>query len=266
MATIRNSLSDQSRHRGARHATGSTFVVAALAILLPGVSAEAAENGAAHYPTGTNTIVPALMPSPGTSLWLNYITYYSADRFNNSNGDSAVPGYKVNAVAEAARLLHTWTAIDGVSWTSGVVLIANHANLHVPNRSGSGGGFGDLVVQPMLLTTAYGDLHLLGGFDVSLPTGRYSKDTLVTPGFNYTTVAPQFALTWLFTKELEFSLLSTLGFNSKNGATQYESGDYFDVDYSMGYRPIPSIPAIQISWSDISSSNSLTTSSMATAF
>jgi len=99
----------------------------------------------------------------------------------------------------------------------------------------------------MLLTTAYGDLHLLGGFDVSLPTGRYSKDTLVTPGFNYTTVAPQFALTWLFTKELEFSLLSTLGFNSKNGATQYESGDYFDVDYSMGYRPIPSIPAIQIS-------------------
>ena len=140
MATIRNSLSDQSRHRGARHATGSTFVVAALAILLPGVSAEAAENGAAHYPTGTNTIVPALMPSPGTSLWLNYITYYSADRFNNSNGDSAVPGYKVNAVAEAARLLHTWTAIDGVSWTSGVVLIANHANLHVPNRSAAVAG------------------------------------------------------------------------------------------------------------------------------
>jgi hypothetical protein len=223
------------------------FGITALLISLAWPPAGASENGAAHYPTGTNTIVPALMPPPGASLWLNYITYYTADRFNNSNGDSAVPGYRVSAVAEAARFLHTWTAFDEVAWTSGIVVIANRADVHVPNRTGNGGGFGDLVIQPVLLTAAFGDLHVYGGFDVSLPTGSYSKDKLVNPGLNYTTVAPQFALTWLPTKELEFSLFSTAGFNSKNPDTHYASGDYFDIDYAIGYRPVPSLPVLQFS-------------------
>jgi hypothetical protein len=223
------------------------FGITALLVSVAGPLAEASENGAAHYPTGTNTIEAALMPPPGASLWLNYITSYTANQFNNSNGDSAVPGYRISAEAEAARLLHTWTAIDGVAWTSGIIFIASEANLHVPNRSGSGGGFGDLVIQPVLLTAAFGDLHVLGGFDVSLPTGNYSKDKLVNPGLNYTTVAPQFALTWLPTKELEFSLFSIAGFNSKNQQTHYTSGDSFDIDYAMGYRPVSSLPMLQFS-------------------
>src|SRR5271155_4856821 len=71
-------------------------------ISMPGSPAEASENGAALYPTGTNTVEPAMMPPPGEALWLNYVTYYTADSFNNSSGNSAVPGYLVNAEAEAA--------------------------------------------------------------------------------------------------------------------------------------------------------------------
>jgi hypothetical protein len=209
--------------------------------------AGASENGAAHYPTGTNTVEPALMPPPGGSLWLNYLTFYTADRFNNSNGAAAVPGYLVNSEAEAARLLHTWASLDGVSWTSGLILIASHASIDVPHQSGSGGGLGDLVIQPLLLTGTFGNLHVLGGFDVSLPTGNYSKDKLVNPGLNYTTVAPQFALTWLPTRELEVSLFSTAGFNSKNHETQYKSGDYLDIDYAIGYRAFASLHALQLS-------------------
>jgi hypothetical protein len=223
------------------------FGITALVIFLAGSPAEATEYSLTHYPTGTNTIVPALMPQPGASIWLNYITYYTADRFDNSKGDSAVPNYRVNAVVEAARLLHTWTAIDGVSWTTGIVLIAIDADQRVPNRSESGGGFGDLVIQPLIFTAAFGDLHVLGGFDVSLPTGKFSKDKLVNPGLNYFTFAPQFALTWLPTKELEMSLFSTVGFNSQNRETHYTSGDYVDIDYAAGYRPIPSLRAFQIS-------------------
>jgi hypothetical protein len=83
-------------------------------------------------------------------------------------------------------LLHTWMSIDGVAWTSGIVIIANDANLCVPHRTGSGGGLGDLVIQPVLLSAAFGDLHVLGGLDVSLPTANYSKTKLVNPGLNYT--------------------------------------------------------------------------------
>ena len=187
------------------------------------------------------------MPAVGDSLWLNYVTFYTADRFNNSSGESSIPGYSVSAVAEAARLLHTWTAVDGVAWTSGIIFVASDSTLHVPHKVGSGSGFGDLVIQPVLLTATFGNLHTLAGFDVSLPTGGYSKDALVNPGFNYTTVAPQVALTWLPIKELEFSLFSVAGLNSTNPATHYTSGDYFDVDYAIGYRAIASLPALQFS-------------------
>jgi hypothetical protein len=88
---------------------------------------------------------------------------------------------------------------------------------------------------------------VLGGFDVSLPTGSFSKDNLVNPGLNYTTVSPQVALTWLPRTELELSLFATAGFNSTNQATHYESGNYFDLDYSIGYRMVPSLPALQFS-------------------
>src|ERR1700685_3016029 len=46
------------------------FVVTALLISSATLCASASENGAAHYPAGTNTVEPALMPAPGTSLWL----------------------------------------------------------------------------------------------------------------------------------------------------------------------------------------------------
>lgn len=225
----------------------SLLGLAALIGSFAAMPAEASENGADHYPTGTNTVEPALMPPPGGSLWLNYLTFYTADRFNNSNGASSVPGYLVNSAAEAARLLHTWTSLDGVAWTSGLIVIASDANVDVPHRSGSGGGLGDLVIQPVLLTGMFGNLHVLGGFDVSLPTGNYSKSKLVNPGLNYATLAPQLALTWLPTRDFEFSLFATAGFNSKNHATQYKSGDYLDIDYAIGYRPVSSLPRLQFS-------------------
>jgi hypothetical protein len=221
--------------------------MAALLVLTAASTAGASENGADHYPTGTNTVEPALMPLPGDSLWLNYLTYYTADRFNNSNGDSAVPGYRVNAFVEAARLLHTWISIDGIAWTSGGVIIANDAHVQVPHRSGSGGGLGDLVIQPVLLSATFGDLHLLAGFDVSLPSGDYSKDNLVNPGLNYTTTAPQIALTWLPTRQIELSLFSIAGLNSSNSQTHYTSGSYFDLDYAVGYRPFQSLHALEFS-------------------
>jgi hypothetical protein len=196
---------------------------------------------------GTNTVEPAIMPPVGGSLWLNYLTYYSADRFNNSIGPAEVPGYLVNIAAEAARLLHTWTSIDGVGWTSGVVIIASDANVRVPHRAGSGSGLGDFVIQPVLLTAAFGSLHLLGGFDVTLPSGNYDQTRLVNPSLNYATVAPQLALTWLPTREFELSFFSVAGFNSKNSPTHYASGNYLDVDFAVGYRPVPTLRALQLS-------------------
>ncbi len=70
-----------ARHRGMR--AFRVAGIASLLILIVGSHAQAAENGADHYPTGTNTVEPALMPPVGGSLWLNYLTFYTADSFTH---------------------------------------------------------------------------------------------------------------------------------------------------------------------------------------
>jgi hypothetical protein len=226
-----------------RRCLGTTTLI----VLVTYSPSGALERDTAHYPSGSSTVEPALMPAPGESIYLNYLSFYTTDRVNNNKGDSAVPGFRFNAVGEGARVLHTWTAVDGVSWTSGIVLVSIYKYLRGPNGTGSTGGFGDLVIQPLLLSTAFGDLHVFAGFDLTLPTGSFSKHELVNPGLNYVTYAPQAAVTWLPTKELELSLFSVLGVNSKNPSTQYTSGSYVAIDYSLGYRPIPSVSALQTS-------------------
>jgi hypothetical protein len=47
--------------------------------------------------------------------------------------------------------------------------------------------------------------------------------------------------------ELELSLFSVAGFNSKNSQTRYASGNYLDVDYAVGSRPIPTLHALELS-------------------
>lgn len=225
----------------------STATVAALLIVLAVSPAGATEDGRTHYPLGTSTVVSALMPPPGAPVVLNYTSYYTAARLNDGKGDPAVSGFRVNVVADAVRPLHTWTAFEGVSWSSGIVLTALHADVHVAGAHGSGGGLADLVIQPLFLSAAFGDARLMFGFDVSLPTGNFDKTKLVNPGLNYVTYAPQAALTWFPTKEFELSLFAIAGFNSRNPATRYTSGTYVDLDYAVGYRPIPSLRGFQAS-------------------
>src|SRR3546814_20670539 len=68
-------------------------------------TAHATENGGGVYPNGAESIGVAQLPPPGTYL-LGYSNYYTADRLNDANGDSAVPDFSVDASATIARLGH----------------------------------------------------------------------------------------------------------------------------------------------------------------
>src|SRR3546814_13167022 len=62
-------------------------------------------NGGGAYPNGAESIGVAQLPPPGTYL-LGYSNYYTADRLNDANGDSAVPDFSVDAFANIARIVH----------------------------------------------------------------------------------------------------------------------------------------------------------------
>ena len=105
---------------------------------------------------------------------------------------------------------------------------------------------GDTVLQPLYVTGAIGTLHLLAGWDVWIPDGGYHAPDLANAGVNYWTVALEQALTWLPSPKVEVSANFVTSFRLKNPATNYQSGNDFDLDWVAGYRAWSNLPALQL--------------------
>ncbi len=68
---------------------------------------------------------------------------------------------------------------------------------------------------------------------------------MINGGVGYNTYAPELAITWM-DKQWEFSADGHYDFNTKNGQTNYKSGNFIDVDFNAGYRPIAALPGLQL--------------------
>jgi len=228
------------------------FGLPALLILAAclGVSdrAVATEGALVEYPIGVNTVSPAFVPPPGGSVYLNYLQGYSASKFAGPNGRSAVPGFHVNVIAEVQRFLHTWNvAWRGLTFTSGVAQPVLYQSVRVPGRRQSSFEAGDTVIQPLYLTATVGDLHLLAGSDIWVPNGQYDRRDIANAGLNYWSFGLEQAVTWTPSPALEASVNLITTFRTRNGATRYQSGNDFVLDYDVGYRPdLTHMPQLQL--------------------
>ncbi|HMC45002.1 MAG TPA: transporter [Caballeronia sp.] len=165
-----------------------------------------------------------------------YYDHYHASRFNDGNGHSSVPGFGLTADVVIPRLVYMseLTVLGGR--VGGYALVALPSlNLNVAGTSSSRAGIGDTVVGPMLHWGAGGALQTVAALDLSLPTGRYDKNSALNLGKNYTSVRPIFAVSYLPSNGLEASAKFTYTFNTKNNATDYLSGQLFHFDYSISY-------------------------------
>ena len=75
-------------------------------------------------------------------------------------------------------------------------------------------------------------------YDVRLtiyaPTGDYNKNDLANAGKNYWTFEPMVALSYISSKiGLEVSAFAGVDFNTKNDATDYQTGDQFHIDMTV---------------------------------
>jgi hypothetical protein len=133
--------------------TSTCFVLLLLALSLCfSTPAQATENGGSAYNNGVEGFMAGMFPPPGTYL-LNYINYYTAGSFNDKNGNSAIPKFSLDAVAEVVRLVHvTDYKLLGGNIGMQAILPIVHLEVEVPFRSQSNNGLGDLVISPLILS------------------------------------------------------------------------------------------------------------------
>jgi hypothetical protein len=221
---------------------GTLCAFASAAALAP--AARATEGGENEYPLGVNSALPALLPVPGGTEYLNYLQYYASGVVTGPNGDKAVPGFHVNVVAEVSRVLHTWPVPLGpFTITSGIVQPTVNVDARLPFTSQSQDrlGFGDTVLQPLYVSyTSPGHTFFsYVGSDIWVPDGAYNVHHAVNVGQNHWSYGPEAALTWLATPRIQLSLQGIAEFASQNNATKYRNGSAISFDYGADYSPLP---------------------------
>ena len=216
-------------------------VCASTAAFMPG--AHATEGGNSQYALGVNSVLPALLPSPGSTEYFNYLQYYAAGVLAGPNGEKMVPGFHANITAEVARILHTWSVQLGpFNITSGIVQPLVNASIRLPFTSQSQDrlGFGNTVLQPLYLsyTNPSHTFFSYLGPNIWVQDGTYSVNHAVNIALNHWSFGPEAGITWFPTKRVQVSLQSIAEFNTQNDATKYKSGAAISFDYGLDYQPL----------------------------
>lgn len=217
------------------HLLGAAAIVTATAA----TPALASEGGRTAYPNGAEALTIAALPPPGTYL-LNYGYYYTADRLNDDNGNSAgPPDFSVNIVGDIPRFVHvTNFKVLGASVAMQAFVPIINVNVHAGGARQNKFGIGDIIVNPLVLGWQRKNTFFVATMDTFVPTGSYKRTNLANLGNNYWTFQPVLAVTHFNPKGPgpEVSLKLMYDFNTKNRDTNYRSGQAAHVDFAAAYN------------------------------
>ncbi|HBH86591.1 MAG TPA: hypothetical protein DDY17_03170 [Syntrophaceae bacterium] len=199
-------------------------------------SAFATEGGGGAYPNGAEDFMAGALPPPGT-YFKNYLTYYTASAFKDNKGHDLIPDFKLKVVADVLRFVHvTNYKFLGADWAVQAVIPVVYQDVTLGGRSDDRFGLGDIIVDPIVLGWHSKNFHITAGLDIYIPVGAYSEDRLANPGRNYWTFEPVLGITYLSNGGFELSAKFMYDFNTENDDTNYESGQEFHFDYTIGYH------------------------------
>jgi len=211
-------------------------LVITVLLLLSSTSTDvsATENGGCAYPNGAEDFMAGAVPPPGT-YFINYFTYYAADDFKDSKGDSLFPDFNLNVTGNTLRFVHiTDKKVFGGFWGVHALLPILHVDIETPAGEDNKTGICDLIVNPFILSWHFKNWHLATGIDIYIPIGNYDKDDLANTSRNYWTFEPAFGVTYLSDTGFDISAKFMYDFNTENPDTDYKSGQEFHFDYTVG--------------------------------
>jgi hypothetical protein len=215
---------------------GVLFGAATAMAILATAPAFASEGGGSAYPNGAESVGVAQLPPPGTYL-LTYTNYYTADRLNDRNGNSAVPDFSLDAFVNIARVVHvTHAKVLGATVAMQAFVPVVDLKVDAAGAHQRKFGLADLIVNPFILGWSKGNWNFVATMDTFVPTGRYKKTDLANIGRNYWSFEPVAAVTYANPKGgPELSVKLMYDFNTKNKATDYLTGQEFHTDVALAY-------------------------------
>lgn len=198
----------------------------------------ATENGSDTFALGAEGVLAGALPPPGVYL-LTYYQNYKADDFVGSDGKTLIPDFDIDAKAIVPRLVWmTEQKLLGAQLGFYAAQPLVDLRLKMAGERDHNTGLGDLIFAPML-GWHQGNHHWAAAIETIFPTGDYDQNQLANIGKNYYTFRPILAYSYSDPKGWDISTKMSYSFNTKNDDTQYQSGDYFAADYSIGYKLHP---------------------------
>jgi hypothetical protein len=213
------------------------------------------EGGSAHYLPGTTaSFIDAFPGQPGGIAVLNYFTFYDAKAAaNRSLAFGGLLAAEVDATVYADTLAviyqGPWEVLGG-GLAFGVAVpyvwmeVRGQAQRIGPNgvpgtafsARDTANGIGDISLIPFMLgwTNILPDFKLDVRFSIFAPTGEYEEGQLANVGKNYWTFEPGIMASWFSSKiGTEASFFAGVDFNTRNDATDYQSGTSLHLDATL---------------------------------
>ena len=210
-------------------------LAAALGLCFAAAAVQATENPVGA-PNGADGFLAGALPPAGTYSLL-FGNHYHASSYRGSSGASVLPGFSSTANVIADKVLHMTDAqfLGGQVGLYGAVAYAdikvNLGNGATDKRSGLLDPEGGVIVgwhTP--------EFHWYGLATVVVPLGSYDKNRIINLSSNYYTFRPQVGFSYLPASGLDVSARFSYIFNTKNNATDYQSGQWLHSDFNVGFK------------------------------
>ena len=237
-------LNASSVARWAHRALAPLSLALILALQLAS-SAAAAEGGSLPFPSGLFTQNAAIVPAPGSTYLLLYTLALDSSKLAGPQGQSALPGFHVDAVGQATRVLHTWNlSVDGMHFSTGVSPVFQVIDTDRGSRNYLAGSLRQVYVTPLAMTRQVGPLHLLLSEDLFVGVGQHTPDNPASTALGYTSFNTIAAATFVPSRYWDANVTMVYGKNTRDTLTKYLSGDYLNIDFGGIVTPFREVPQL----------------------
>ena len=206
--------------------------------------ARASEYGVGTYRPGEVDLFAGMLPAPGGVLIKDYFMFQDASLTVRPNNAPVRVHARTITYTDATFLTYTtpWR-LWGANWSVGAIGQTRIADQKLKTTLIGGptstqqstvGGFGDLIVSPLMLNWNFSKFHVVGALMFYAPTGSYDRRRIIDIGLNRWAVEPDVGVTWMDPETgRHASLFAGYTINTENPSTHYLSGQEFHADFVL---------------------------------
>ncbi len=189
------------------------------------------------------------MPLPAGAGWYvrQYLIDYTSNRLTTITGNTLITD-QFSSLASLTHIIYQ-SKVEVLGGYFGADTIIPYVfDLHMDSNliglTSSGSGFDDLLAGPFI---QWNPIMLKGRpffanrleVDVYFPTGKFTTDHPINPGFGFYSVEPYWAATIFLVPRWTVSWRAHLLFNQRNRKTDITSGDTFHINFASSVALIP---------------------------